>query len=154
MSNPEVKDSERYYRAYQRSMVLGLLFAVCLGGYNVAELSGGGDAGLGGLLIAAGYLALLLIVLLVTLRGRLWHARGPGERTVLNDEWVRVNRGRAFEIAFWAMIVVQVPLMLFMAVVPSRPEKGIVGMGTMTIVVGLLAFFAAFLYHSRQPSDG
>ncbi len=154
MSEREVKDSERYYLAYRRSMVVGLLFVLCLGGYYLVGLVRPPSAGLGGLLIVAGYLALTLIVNLVTLRGRVWHARGPGERRVLGDEWIRLNRSRAFQIAFWVMMGVQVPMMFVMAYVPSRPERGVFGMATMTMVLGLLAFFASYLYYSRQPNDG
>lgn len=156
MSDREAKDSERYYLAYRRSMVVGLVFVVCLGGYMLVDLfrPASATAGLGGLLIGAGYLAFLLIVNLVTLRGRLWHNRGAGERTVMNDEWTRVNRSRAFQIGFWAMVGVQVPMMFVMAYAPSIPEKGAVGMATMTMLVGLVAFFGSFLYYSRQPRDG
>jgi len=156
VSDREVKDSERYYRTYQRGMVLGLVFVVCLAAYEVVGLFRPASAGwgVGGLLIGAAYLVLLLIVSLVTLGGRVWKARGPSERRVLDDEWIRLSRGRGFEIAFWVMILMQWPMMFFMAYVPSRPERGVVGMGSMTILLGLMAFFASALYYSRQPSDG
>ncbi len=159
MSDREAKDSERYYRAYRRHMVVSLLFVLTLVAFNVWKIFWPASArpGLGvlyALLIGAGFLALLLIVHLVTLRGHLWNPRGPGERTVLYVEWIRTNRDRATHIAFWVMFGVQVPMMFVMAYVPSRPEQGVVGMGTMTFLLGFGTFLAAFLYYSRQPSDG
>ncbi len=151
------KDSERYYRAYQRHMAAGLVFVVCLVAYNVwrfFEPANTALQSLYSLLIGAAFLIALLIVHLVTLRGHLWNPRGAGERTVLQDEWVGRNRGRATAIAFWVMLGAQVPMTFVMAYVPSRPEQGVVGMGTMTFLLGLGTFLAAFLYYSRQPSDG
>ena len=40
-----------------------------------------------------------------------------------------------------------------MAYLTPRPEQGVVGMGTMTFLLGLGSFFAAYLYYSRQRSD-
>lgn len=159
MTKREGKDSERYYRAYQRHMAVSLLFVVSLVAYNVWKIFGPVSArpprgDLYPLLIGAGYLVLLLIVHLVTLRGRLWSWRGPGERTVLFDEWTGTNRGRATQIAFWVVLGVQVPMMFVMAYVPSRPEQGVVGMGTLTFLLGLGTFLGAYLFYSRQPSDG
>ena len=157
MTKREAKHSERYYLAYQRSMAVGLVFIVCLGVYYMVAVVLGPDSGRHwpwSLLIAAAYVALLLIVELVTLGGRVWYWRRPAERTVLNDEWTRASRGRAFQTAFWVTLGVQWPMMFVMAYLPSRPERGVVGMGLMTPLIGLGTFFAAYLYYGRQPSDG
>jgi hypothetical protein len=158
VSKGERRDSERYYRAYQRHMAVGLIFVVCLIAFNVWRLFGYASPRPAldalPLLIGAAFLVALLIVHLVTLRGHLWNPRGEGERTVLYDEWTRTNRGRATQVAFWVVLGVQVPMMSVMAYVPSRPEQGVVGMGTLTFLLGLGTFQAAFLYYSRQPSDG
>ena len=157
MSRGEGKDSERYYRTYQRSMAIGLVFIVCLAAYYMVAVVLGPDSGLHrpwGLLIAAGYIALVLIVELVTLRGRIWYWRRPAEDRVLSDEWIRANRARAFQLAFWVVLGVQWPMMFVMASLPSRSERGVVGMGMMTAMIGVRTFLAAYLYYSRQPSDG
>lgn len=158
VSDREGKDSERYYLTYQRSVVLGLVFVVCLGAYYMLGVvlapDDSGPRFPWGLLIAAAYVALLLILELVTLRGRLWYWRRPAERTVFNDEWIRANRSRAYQIAFWVVLGVQWPMMFVMADVPSTPVKGVIGMGMMTAMIGLATFLAAYLYYSRQPRDG
>lgn len=157
MGEPGRVPSERYYVVYQRSMVAGLLFVVCLGAYELVKVlrpaSGRPEWGdLLGLVIVAAYLVLLLVMQLVTLRGRLWRARDPEVQTILRDEWTLANRSRAFQMAFWVMVWAQVPLMFFMAVVPPQPS--VLGMAAMTMALGLGAFFATYLYHSRRPSDG
>lgn len=157
MGEPGRVPSERYYVVYQRSMAAGLLFVVCMSVYSVLKLlrpaSGRPELGdLVGPIIAVAYFVLLLAIQVVTLRGRLWRAREVEAQTILRDEWILANRSRAYRTAFWVMLCAQVPMMFFMAYVPPAPS--VLGMGEMTGMLGLGAFFAAYLYYSRRPSDG
>ena len=155
MSITETEQSERYYRAYQRFMAVALVFVLCLVVYNVVMVfrPASGGIPLGPFLIAAGSFALLLVIQLATLRGRLWNPRDSGARAVYADEWIRANRARAMQAAFCVMLGVQVPMSPVMAYLTPRPEQGVVGMGTMTFLLGLGSFFAAYLYYSRQRRD-
>jgi hypothetical protein len=157
MRHLDPKETERYYSAYQRLIVLSLVFVVCLGGCFLALVLGyGGDRpARGGLIIGALFLVGFVAMKVNTTGGRLWGRRDPLIRTVFQDEWSRATRNRACRTAFALTMWAQVPLMWFMANVPPDPsDVGILGMAALTMTVGLAAFFGAYLYYGRQPTDG
>lgn len=158
MSESEGKPAERYYLYYRRELVLSLIFMLCLAVYFLVGLfsAAPGRRWLVGLIISACYLVLMLALQLLTLRGRRWRVRDREARTVLGDEWLRASRSRAFQTAFWVMLGAQWPMMFVVAYAPPEPSIGssVVGMGTLTMVLGLGAFVGSYLYYSRQPSDG
>ena len=155
MSITQTEQSERYYRAYQRWMGVALVYVLSLIVYNAFKIFTPVTDGipLAPLVITAGAFALLLVVQLATLRGHFWNLRDPGARSVAADEWLRTNRARATLAASWVMFGVQVPMTFVMAYLPPRAEQGVVGMGVMTMLLGLGSFLAAYLYYSRQRRD-
>ena len=154
MSDSNRKLSERYYLTYQRSVLLGLLFILVVGGYFLMKVldPARDPSGLGGLTIALVYLILLIAVQLATLRGRRWRGRAAEAQAVVQDEWTTKNRGRAFQTGFWVMMAAQYPLMFVMAYLPAQPS--VMGMAFMTWTAGLGAYHVSYLYFSRQQSDG
>ena len=155
MGITRTEQSERYYRAYQRWMSVGLVFVLSLIVYNVFKIFTPATGGipLAPLVITGVFFALLLVVQLATLQGHLWNPKDPGARSVAADEWIRANRARATLVAFWIMFGVQVPMTPVMAYLPPRAEQGVVGMGVMTMLLGLGSVLAAYLYFSRQRRD-
>jgi hypothetical protein len=157
MSDAEQNMLERYYVYHKRAMGLTLLMVAGMAIYNVVQVIGTGDrtplAGLtGATLILIIYIVSLLTVQLVTLHGRAWRVRDPQAQVILQDEWTQTNLSRARQTAFWTMLLAQWPMMFFMAYVP--PEPSVVGMGILTVTLGIGAYFASYLYFSRQRSDG
>ncbi len=157
MSDAEQKLSERYYVYHKRAMGLTVLMVTGMAVYNLVEVIGTDDrtrlAGLtGATLILIVYIVSLLAVRLVTLGGRAWRVRDREVQAILHDEWMQTNLSRARQTAFWTMLLAQWPMMFFMAYVP--PEPSVVGMGILTVMLGIGAYFASYLYFSRQRSDG
>lgn len=155
MHESERKEPERYYLAYQRLALVGLLSTSVVGVYFLAVVFGG----LGGILARSS--ALILIVLFViafvaipfiTLRGRLWRRSDPEARLVLHDEWTHRNRNRAYRTAFAVVMWAQLPLAFLMNRLAS--ERSFSGMAGLSMALGAAAFFATYLYAGRQQGDG
>jgi hypothetical protein len=147
-------ETDRYYRAYQRLMMLSLLFVVCAGALFLADVLGytGERTSTIGLTIGALYLAGMLGLKMNASGGRRWGRRDPFFRAIFRDEWSWAARNRASRAALTVTLWAQVPLAIFMAKVPPSPS--VVGMAALTMSLGLTAFFGAYLFYGRQPSDG
>jgi hypothetical protein len=155
MSKSVRKQTERYYLAYQRGAVVGLLFGVVAAGLFLAvlfRLMSPGLARVTALIIMALFIITLLSVHFITLRGRLWHPRAPEAQRVLRDEWTRKNWNRACRTGFFVVMWAQVPLAYFVNGLP--PEPDVPAMAALTMALGVAAFFGSYLYHSRQQGDG
>jgi cytochrome bd-type quinol oxidase subunit 2 len=86
MSESEQTRTERYYRAYQRGAVTGLVFMLAAAGFLLAVLTGAVGEGAGrnlALLIFALFFVTLVAVHVITLRGGRWRPGAPRERLVL-----------------------------------------------------------------------
>ncbi len=154
MAGSDRKETDRYYRAYQRAVALSLIFAVCSGALFLADVLGyiGDGASRGGLIIGALYVTSIVALKINASGARLWGRRDPFLRLIFRDEWSWATRNRASRTALAVTLLAQLPLAIFMANVPPQPS--LVGMGALTISLGLAAFFGAYLYYGRQPSDG
>ncbi|HEU4754470.1 MAG TPA: hypothetical protein VFU47_15280 [Armatimonadota bacterium] len=154
MKGSDRTETDRYYRASRRVVALSLAFAVSLSAFFLADVLGylDGRAGSVGLIIGAIYLASVVALKIKTSGARLWGRRDPLLRAIFRDEWSWATRNRASRTALMATLLLQVPLAIFMANVP--PEPSVVGMGALTMSLGLAAFFGAYLYYGRQPGDG
>lgn len=154
MTGSDQKETDRYYRAYQRLMVLSLLFVVCAGALFLADVLGyiGDRTSRVGLTMGALYLASMLGLKMNASGARRWGRHDPFFRAIFRDEWSWAARNRASRAALTVTLWVQVPLAIFMAKVPPAPS--VVGMAALTMSLGLAAFFGAYLFYGRQPSDG
>ncbi len=149
-----MKETDRYYQAYQRLVVLSLLFVACAGALFLADVLGyvGDRSGRVGLGIGALYLASVLGLKMYASGARRWDRHDPFFRAIFRDEWSGAARNRASRAALTVTLWAQVPLAIFMAKVPPAPS--VVGMAALTMSLGLAAFFGAYLFYGRQPSDG
>lgn len=147
-------ETDHHYRAYQRLMVLSLLFVMSAGALFLADVLGhvGDGASRVGLTIGALYLAGILGLKMNASGSRRWGRRDPFFRTIFRDEWSWAARNRASRAALAVTLWAQVPLAIFMANVPPSPS--VAGMAALTVSLGLTAFFGAYLFYGRQPSDG
>lgn len=154
MDGSDEKETDRYYRAYQRLMALSLVFVVCAGALFLADVLGyvRGRADEVGLTIGTLYLTGFLALKLNTSGARLWGRRDPFFRAIFRDEWSWATRNRASRTAFTVTLWVQLPLAIFMANVPPAPS--VIGMAALTMMLGCAAFCGSYLYYGRQPSDG
>jgi len=155
MSESERKDWERYYLAYQRGALVCLLSAVAVGVYFLAVVLGGlsgPSARSGALVLVSLFVASLLAVSFVTLRGRLWRLSDPEARLVLRDEWTRRNWNRACRSGFAVVMWAQLPLAFLMNRVASEPSFA--GMAGLSMTLGIGAFWATYLHVGRQQGDG
>jgi hypothetical protein len=154
---PESLDSrpERYLRFSQRSMVALLLITLILGGLCLAMALRPGDAPRW----VTSSITLLPIVLAIgimtlqrsTLRGDRWDPRSPEVRAVLEDEWRRTSMDRAIRVAFFVVLIAQIPIGLLVAPLPSL--RAVMAMATTTLTLGMATFLALFLFFSRQGQD-
>lgn len=155
MNESERQESERYYLAYQRGALVSLLFAVAVGVYFLAVVLGGlsGPPARSGALILMGlFVASLLAVSFITLRGRLWRRSDPEARLVLRDEWTRRNWNRACRSGFAVVMWAQLPLAFLMNRLASEPSFA--GMAGLSMTFGVGAFFATYIIVGRQQGDG
>jgi hypothetical protein len=155
MSKPAQQQTERYYRAYQRGAVVGLLLGVVTAGLFVAVLFRLMSPGLTratALVIMPLFIVTLLGVHFITLRGRLWRPGAAEAQRVLRDEWTRRNWNRACRTGFFVVMWAQVPLAYFVTRLP--PEPYVPAMAQLTMALGVTTFFASYLFHSRQQGDG
>jgi hypothetical protein len=153
---PEIERNqpERYYRAYQRTAVLCLLFAVAVGGYFLAVGSGalsGSARQSGALSLVVLFAVAFVAVPVVTLRGHRWRPSDPHAQRVLRDEWTRRNWNRACRVGFGAVMWAQLPLAFLLDRLASEPSLSV--MAGLSMTLGLGAFWATYLYVGRQPAD-
>jgi hypothetical protein len=154
---PEIEQNqpERYYRAYQRTAVVCLLFAVAVGGFFLAVGSGalsGGAAQSGALSLVVLFAVAFLAVPAVTLRGRRWRPSDPQAQLVRRDEWTRRSWNRACRVGFGAVLWAQLPLAFLLDRLASEPSLTL--MAGLSMTLGLGAFWATYLYVGRLPADG
>ena len=154
MAERERNQPERYYRAYQRTAVVCLLFAVTVCGYFLAVGSGalsGPPARGAALVLSALFVVSFVAVPAVTLGGRRWRRSDPAAQLVLRDEWTRRNWNRACRVGFGVVMWAQFPLAWLMDHLASAPSLSVMAGLSMTLGAG--AFFASYLYVGRQPGD-
>ena len=155
MSETVRNQSERYYLAYQRGAGVCLLFSIATGAHLLAVAFGGLSGGVvrdGALVLISLFVVSLLVVALVTLRGRLWRRSDPEAKLVLRDEWTRRNWSRACRIGFAVVMWAQLPLAYLM--IRLAPEPSFSGMAGLSMTLGMGAFWATYLYLGRQQGDG
>jgi predicted anti-sigma-YlaC factor YlaD len=150
-----MKELERHYRFHLRRMALGLAFSLAMAVAMIFSLVRPGIH-VGLLMIPALVFIIASVGLNIALRG--WGGPSPihDDRQVARDEWVQANINRSRRIALQSIYAAQVPLMFFVAYVPSMPtvSTSVVGMAILTMASGSTAFFASYLLHSRLHSDG
>jgi hypothetical protein len=155
MHESERKEPERYYLAYQRLALVGLLSTAAVGVYFLAVVFGGvgGALARSDVLILIGLFAISVVTVpFITLRGRLWRRSDAEARLVLRDEWTHRNRNRAYRTAFAVVMWAQLPLAFLMNRLALEPSFS--GMAGLSMALGAAAFFAAYLFAGRQQGDG
>ena len=154
MTGIEQNQPERYYRAYQRTAVVCLLFVVAVGGYFLAVGSGalsGGARQSAALSLAVLFAVAFLAVPAVTLGGRRWRRSDPDAQLVLRDEWTRRNWNRACRVGFGTVMWAQLPLAFLLDRLASEPSLSV--MAGLSMTLGFAAFWATYLYVGRQPAE-
>jgi len=86
-----------------------------------------------------------------TLRGDRWDPKSPEVQAVLQDEWRRVSMDRAIRVAFFVILIAQIPIGLLVAPLPSL--RAVMAMATTTLTLGMATFLGLFLFFSRQGQD-
>lgn len=155
MGESEGMEVESYYLVYQRGALVCLISAAVAGLYFLAVALGGlgrPPAGSDALVLLSLFVASLLAVSFVTLRGRLWRRSDPEARLVLRDEWTRRNWNRACRSGFAVVMWAQLPLAFLMNRLASEPSFE--AMAGLSMTLGIGAFFATYLYVGRQQVDG
>jgi hypothetical protein len=155
MPEPRVSRSERYLRFSQRSMALVLCLVLTLGAVGLAmalrpEIGSRWMVQLGwmypiAITIAFGVLQRTM------LPGERWSPDAPEARVILHDEWRRANMDRALRGAFIVVLVVQVPLGLALAHLPTL--RAVMAMAVATSVLGMATLLALFLFFGREAGD-
>ena len=154
MTEVERNQSERYYRAYQKTAVVCLLFTIAVCGYFLAVGSGALDgpaARAAALVLGVLFAVSFAAVPTVTLGGRRWRRGDSAAQLVLRDEWTRRNWNRACRIGFGMVVWAQLPLAWLMNRLASAQSLYVMAGLSMTLGAG--AFFASYLYFGRQPHD-
>ena len=154
---PESLDSrpERYLRFSHRSMVALFIITLVVGGLCLTMALRPGDTprwmtSLVALLPTA--IAIGVVTLQrATLRGDRWDPRSPEVQAVLQDEWRRTSMDRAIRVAFFTVLIAQIPIGLLVAPLPSL--RAVMAMATTTLTLGMATFLALFLFFSRQGQD-
>ncbi|HEX3158234.1 MAG TPA: hypothetical protein VHQ45_06930 [Gemmatimonadaceae bacterium] len=148
--------SERYLRFSHRSMVAVLVLMVMIGTVALV-VALRPDGVISQWLPRVSVLVPVAIVLIAgalraTLGGDRWTPDAPEARAILQDEWRRMNMARASRAAFVVVLAAQVPLGLWLGMLPS--PRGVMAMAVTTMTFGLAAFIALFLYFERSAHDG
>jgi hypothetical protein len=73
-------------------------------------------------------------------------------RRVLGDEWRQVNLARAMRIAFFVVLIAQVPQTFLFLELPVL--RAVMGMAVATITVAMTTFITLFLFFDRDASHG
>jgi len=154
---PESLDSrpERYLRFSHRSLVALFIITLVVGGLCLAMALRPGDTprwmtslvALLPIAIAIGVVTLQR----TTLRGDRWDPKSPEVQAVLQDEWRRASMDRAIRVAFFVILIAQIPIGLLVAPLPSL--RAVMAMATTTLTLGMATFLALFLFFSRQGQD-
>jgi carbon starvation protein CstA len=152
MTNPTETRSEQYLRFSRRSMTVGLLLVLAIGGVCLAM------AVQSHALVWSRAIPVLWIVAVViaaglqrTLGGERWNPRAPEARAIMEDEWRRSNMERARRVAFVVALGAQLPLGLLLAGLPSL--RAVMAMATATLTLGLATLIGLFLYFDRDVPD-
>ncbi len=142
--------SERHFRYHRHHMLLYLLLCTVMAvGTVVAVLTPGENSEFA--LVPEVIVLVFMTALTLVVRGRRGKDHKREMRRIMQDEWIIRCQARARHTALLTVILVQVPLMPFMAYVP--PEPSVFGMGSMTVAVGCGVFAAGYLYHSRANAN-
>ena len=82
-------------------------------------------------------------------RGRL-NPKSPELQIVLGDEWRQVNLTRAMRIAFFVVLIAQVPQAFLFLQLPVL--RAVMGMAVATITEAMTSFITLFLIFDREQS--
>ncbi len=92
-----------------------------------------------------------MVILFTTSMARVrWDPQSPEVRAILSDEWRRLNLHRAMRIAFFIVLIAQVPQTFLFMQLPVL--RALMGMATATITLAMSAFLALFLIFDRDTS--
>jgi len=94
-------------------------------------------------------MAIVIFVASSTGRGRL-NPKAPEVQVVLEDEWRQVNLARAMRIAFFAVLIAQVPQAFLFLQLPVL--RAVMGMAVATITVAMTTLLTSFLIFDRDVS--
>lgn len=150
--NPTTPDrTELVIRYGRRSLALCLAWLGILGaclGLQVfspeGPITGMTNNLLKGLPIA---LPIFVAGLQASLKGKGLTMKDPDVRAVMEDEFRRANLNKAFRCAYFSVFILQVPLGLAAWSLPSH--VGLYFMGGFTILLGVMALLAFFLFFDR-----
>ena len=92
-------------------------------------------------------LPMAVAALQASLKGKRFTTHDPDVRAVLQDEFRRANLNKAFRCAFFTVFILQVPLGL--AVWNHPTHVALYFMGGFTVLLGVMALMAFFLYFDR-----
>jgi 4-amino-4-deoxy-L-arabinose transferase-like glycosyltransferase len=141
---------------FSRRSMIGLLFVVATLGGTALALILSPEAAVGRSANRVMWLIPVVIVVVVaaiqsSLRGRQWKPDSPEVRTVLNDEWRRLNLDRSARIALVVTVAAQLPLaVLFGFAVDLLAVRATMAMAAASITLGLLTLLTLFLYFDRE----
>lgn len=143
---------EMFLRTSRRALAVLLLFAFILGA-TVIAMAFSPDTWLAKwpmrFPLAFPFLVLLVFMALRLMRdGRGLRADAAEAKLVLHDEFRQANLLRAQRWAFILVLVAQVPLGLLFMRAPAT--RAVLGMGGMTIALGMSATILLFLFFDRE----
>jgi hypothetical protein len=92
-------------------------------------------------------LPIVLVALQASLKGKGFAKNDPDVRAVMEDEFRRANLNKAFRCAFFTVFIIQVPLGL--AVWNHPTHVALYFMGGFTVLLGVMALMAFFLFFDR-----
>lgn len=150
-----MEELERHYRFHIRRMAVGLAFSLAMGVAMIFALIRPGMQ-LGILLVPALVFIIATAGLNIALRGWVRPRPTTASRHMGQDEWVQANVNRSRKTALLSIYTAQVPLMFLVPYIPVVPTvaTSVAGMAILTMASGSTAFFASYLFHSRQHTDG
>lgn len=149
--SPKIDDYASYGRSVIRFALCVLLVVLLLSLILAFGGSGHALARFHALQVLAP-VGIVLIVAIAQQRRRRFgpDAQGAIWKAMFEDEFRQLNLRRATRASLVGVLVLQIPLgMLLDALLP---EVGMVFMGYVTMLVGAIAFMAAFLYYDRNAA--
>jgi len=154
MSEPvESRSSEVFLRFSHHKMMVFLFAVVILGGIGLClVLLPTGPAWRTVSRISLIPLAIAIILIaMMTVRGRRWPSSAPEVEVVMRDEWRRMNLDRATRLALIVTLIAEYPLaLLFGFGLDLAPPRPAFAMAFSTITLALTTQIGAFLYFDRD----
>ena len=84
----------------------------------------------------------------LALKGNRYSLKDPVVQAINRDEFRRINLGRSARVAFFSVMIVQIPLAWVLSLRPSGQSP--FHMGTLTTFIGFISMLAAFLFFERD----